>query len=173
MNRDLDYVGYGSQDPHHASREFLFGLQEDDVFIDVYRFLYPYDLSYTWKKNDEQRSRIDIALANQNLISGVTGMKHTWNQRKYSDHAMVTIVVDFETIDKGYGTLKCPSELHHDDNYQPIIKSTITKCLLEEQEETEERNNLLNLVDMKLSEEYALTNHRQTPGKDGYEETER
>ena len=26
MNTDLDYVGY-SQDPHHASREFLFGLQ--------------------------------------------------------------------------------------------------------------------------------------------------
>ena len=47
MNRDLDYVGYGSKDSHHASREFLFGLQEDDVFIDVYRFLHPYDLSYT------------------------------------------------------------------------------------------------------------------------------
>ena len=62
-NRDLDYVGYGSQDPHHASREFLFGLQEDDVFIDVYRFLYPYDLSYTWKiHNTQKRSRIDLAL---------------------------------------------------------------------------------------------------------------
>ena len=150
MNRDLDYVGYGSQDPHHASREFLFGLQEDDVFIDVYRFLYPYDLSYTWKKNDEQRSRIDIALANQNLISGVTGMKHTWNQRKYSDHAMVTVVVDFETIDKGYGLFKCPSELHHDVNYQAIIKSTILKCLLEEQEESDEKYHYLNLVDRKL-----------------------
>ena len=100
-------------------------------------------------------------------------MKHTWNQSKYSDYAMVTVVVDFETIDKGYGLFKCPSELHHDVNYQAIIKSTITKCLLEEQEETEERNNLLNLVDLKLSEEYALTNHRQTPGKDGFEETER
>ena len=41
MNKDVDYVGYGDQDPHHASRDFLFGLQEDDVFIDVYRFLYP------------------------------------------------------------------------------------------------------------------------------------
>jgi len=173
MNRDLDYVGYGSQDPHHASREFLFGLQEDDVFIDVYRFLYPYDLSYTWKKNDEQRSRIDIALANQNLISGVTGMKHTWNQRKYSDHAMVTVVVDFETIDKGYGLFKCPSELHNDVNYQAIIKSTILKCLIEEIEESDEKYHHLNLVDRKLWEEYALTNHRQTPGKNGFEATER
>ena len=68
---------------------------------------------------------------------------------------------------------KCPSELHHDVNYQAIIKSTITKCLLEEQEETDERNNLLNLVDRKLIEEFALTNHRQDPGKNGFEETER
>ena len=77
-------------------------------------------------------------------------MKHTLNQSKYSDHALVTVVVDFETIDKGYGLFKCPSELHHDINYQAIIKSMIIKCLLEEQEETEERNSLLNLV-----EEYA------------------
>ena len=83
-------------------------------------------LSYTWKvHNTQQRSRIDIALANQNLISGVTGMKHNRNQSKYPDHAMVTVVVDFETIDKGYGLFKFPSELHHDVNYQAIIKSTI------------------------------------------------
>ena len=74
---------------------------------------------------------------------------------------MVTVVVDFETIDKGYGLFKCPSELHNDVNYQAIIKSTIQKCLLEEMEETEERNDLLNLVDKKLIEEFALTNHRQ------------
>ena len=79
MNKDLDCVGYSGQHPHHASRDFLFGLQEDDVFIDVYRFVYTYDLSYTWKVN-EKRSRIYIALANQNLISGVSWMKHTWNQ---------------------------------------------------------------------------------------------
>ena len=94
--------------------------------------------NYTWKINNTQkRSRIDLALANQNLISGVTGMKHTWNQSIYSDHAMVTVVVHFETIDKGYGLFKCPSELHNDVNYQAIIKSTIQKCLLEEMEETE------------------------------------
>ena len=101
-------------------------------------------------------------------------MKHTWNQSKYSDHAMVTVVVDFETIDKGYGLLlKCPSELHHDVNYQAIIKSTITKCLLEEQEETDERNHHLNLVDQKIREEYSLTHHKQTPGTIDFGETER
>ena len=36
MNTNLDYVGY-IQDPHRASRDF--GLQEDNIFIDVFRFL--------------------------------------------------------------------------------------------------------------------------------------
>ena len=69
---------------------------------------------------------------------------------------MVTVVVDFKTIEKGYGIFKCPSELHHDVNYQGIIKSTIIKCLLEEQPETETRNDLLNIIDMKINEEYTL-----------------
>ena len=174
MNTDLDYVGY-AQDLHHASREFLFGLQEDNIFIDVYRFFHPYDLSYTWKiHNTQQPSRIDFALANQNLIRGVTGMKHTWNQCKYSDHVMVTVVVDFESIEKSYGIFKCPSEqLHHDVDYQAIIKSMITKCLLEEQQESETRMDLLNIIHMKINEEYTVASLRQTPGKDGFENTER
>ena len=44
LNKDLDYEGY-LQDPHQVSREFLFGLQDESVYNDVYRFLHPYDLS--------------------------------------------------------------------------------------------------------------------------------
>ena len=46
MNFEIDYVDY-TGDPQKASRNFLHGLQEDGVYIDVYRFLYPYDYSYT------------------------------------------------------------------------------------------------------------------------------
>ena len=77
------------------------------------------------------------------------------------------------TIDKGYGIFKCPSELHHDINYQAIIKSTIIKCLLEEQPETEARNDLLNIIYIKINEEYMLASHRQSPCKDRFEEIER
>jgi len=63
MDKILDYVGYTGQEPHHASRDFLVGLQEDKVFIDIYRFLHPYHLIYTLKvHNTQQQSRIDIAL---------------------------------------------------------------------------------------------------------------
>ena len=78
---------------------------------------------------------------------------------------MVNVVVDFKTIEKGYGIFKRLSELYHDVNYQAIIKSTIIKCLLEEQPETEARNDLLNIIDMKINEEYMLASFRQTPGK--------
>ena len=43
LNKDLDYVNY-LQDPHQALKEFFHSLQEDSVFIDVFRLLYPYDL---------------------------------------------------------------------------------------------------------------------------------
>ena len=46
LNKDLDNVSY-FQDLHRASREFLHGLQDDGVFLDVHRFLYQYDISYT------------------------------------------------------------------------------------------------------------------------------
>ena len=116
-------------------------------------------LSYTKKvHNTKKRSRIYMALANQHLISGITRMKQTWNQSNYSNY---TSVVDFETIEKGYGNFRCPSEPHHDLNYQAIIKSTI-KCLLEEQPETETRNDILNIIDMKIIEECTLASLRQT-----------
>ena len=59
MIRDLDYVGYVGQDPHQVYREFLFGLQDENV----YTVFHPYDQSYTWKvHNTQKRSRIDIDL---------------------------------------------------------------------------------------------------------------
>ena len=73
------------QDPHNASREFLFGLQEENIFIYVYRFLHFY-------------------------------------------------------------IFECPSELHQDVNYKDIIKRTIIKCLLEEQPESDTKNDLLNII---------------------------
>ena len=68
----------------------------------MYRFLYPYDLSYTWKVHiSQKRSRIDLAFANQNLISGIREMKYTWNSEDVSDHATVTVKVDFEMTECG------------------------------------------------------------------------
>ena len=76
LNRDQYYMAC-LQDPHQVSREFLLGLQDESHFIDIIRFLHPYDLSYTWRlHNSQKRSRINNALANQNLISGVIAMKH-------------------------------------------------------------------------------------------------
>ena len=76
LNPELDYVDY-TQDPHKVSIEFLHDLQEDGLFIDVNRFLNLYHLSYTWKvHNFQKRSRIDLAFANQNLISSIREIKH-------------------------------------------------------------------------------------------------
>ena len=58
-------------------------------------------------------------------------------------------------------------------NFLIYVFGSPLKCLIEETDESDEKYNYLNLVDRKLWEEYALTNHRQTPGKNGFEATER
>ena len=83
-------------------------------------------------------------------------MKHTWCPREVSDHAMVTVRVDFETIDRGHGIFKYPSELHLDVCYQQIIHSTIRKWLIDSQPESEEKQRLLSIIETKLNIEFTL-----------------
>ena len=87
-------------------------------------------------------------------------MKHTWFPREVSDHALVTVRVDFETIDRSHGTFKCPSELHLHVSYQHIIHSTIRKWLIDSQPESEEKQRLLSIIEIKLSIDYTLAHHR-------------
>ena len=74
---------------------------------------------------------------------------------------MVTVRVDFETIDLGHGIFKCPSELHLDVSYLSIIHSTIKKWLIDSQPESEEKQRLQNIIDSKISIEYAMAKLRQ------------
>ena len=55
---------------------------------------------YTRKmsNNSQKRSRIYLAFANQNLISRIMEMRHTWNNQGILDQAMVSISEDFEAI---------------------------------------------------------------------------
>ena len=164
MNFELDYVDY-SGDPHKASRNFLHGLQEDGVYIDVYRFLNPYDLSYTWHvPGTPKRSRIDMAFASPSLISGIRDMSHYWYRKEISDHALISIKVDFEMIERGNGIFRCPTELHLDPSYQNIIESTVKKWLIDSQPESEEKMKLSKLADSLLNTHHNLALIRQDPG---------
>ena len=115
LSSDLDYMEH-LQDPHGVSGGFLCGLQDEGILIDSYRNLHPYDLSYTWRIYNSQENHV---FANQILIGGVKVMKHFWNQSNLSDYAMISILVDSETI-RVRSIFKCPSELHLDIKYQLI-----------------------------------------------------
>ena len=108
-------------------------------------WLHHFDLSYTWEiHNSQKKSRIDLAFANQNLVSGVTEMRHIWNQSSLSDHAMISISVDFETIERGKGIFKCSLELHLDVNYQNIIHRTIKQHIIDGQLESKTKQELVD-----------------------------
>ena len=64
---------------------------------------------------------------------------------------MVTVRIDFETIDRSQGIFKCPSELNLDISYQHIIHSTIRKWLIDSQSESEEKQRILSIIEIKLS----------------------
>ena len=69
---------------------------------------------------------------------------------------MLTVRVDFETIERGHLIFKCSSELHLDISYQHIIHSTIRKWLIDSQPEAEENQILLSIIESKLEIEYTL-----------------
>ena len=66
-------------------------------------------------------------------------------------YALVSFSVDFETIDRGHGIFKCPSELHHDPSYQKIIESMVKKWLIDSQPESDEKKRLIKLIDWTLN----------------------
>ena len=67
MNFELDYVDY-TGDPHKASRNFLHGLQEDGVYIDVYRFLKkePFVIAKFATENDARTFEHQMSVARKN-----------------------------------------------------------------------------------------------------------
>ena len=76
--------------------------------------------------------------------------------------------VDHETIDRGQCIFKCQLELNLDENYQSIINSTITKCLIEEQSETEEKKAHMDTIEAKFNKEFSLALVRHFPGRVGF-----
>ena len=73
---------------------------------------------------------------------------------------MVTVRVDFETIERGHDIFKCPSELHLDTSYQHI-HSTDRKLLIESQPEAEENQRFLTTIESKLKIECTFAQLKQ------------
>ena len=87
-----------------------------------------------------------------------------WNQSSLSDQAMISLMLDFETIKMGSGLFNCFSELHLDVNDQNIIHSTIKQQIIKCQLELETKQELINALEAKLSVELTLASIWQNPG---------
>ena len=81
---------------HGCANHLIIGDYNYSMGMLKIHIMHPKSFSLDSRKTTSLLTSTDIfiALVNQNLISGVTGMKHTWNQSKYYDHAMVTVVVN-------------------------------------------------------------------------------
>ena len=78
VSGDLDYMEH-LQDLHKMSRDILYSLDDEGIFIDFCRFLHLCDLRYTRRiYNFQEKSRIK-------LFGGVMVMKQIWNQSNLSN----------------------------------------------------------------------------------------
>ena len=96
-----------------------------------------------------------------------------WNQSSLSDQAMISLMLDFETIKMGSGLFNCFSELHLDVNDQNIIHSTIKQQIIKCQLELETKQELINALEAKLSAELTLASIWQNPSIVGVEDVQR
>ena len=83
------------QDPHQASREFLYGLQEDVIFLNVFRFLYPFNLSYTKRINTHLSEKVTDIPGLRKSIS------HQWNQGDETYMKQIKYVEPFNDLNLG------------------------------------------------------------------------
>ena len=100
-------------------------------------------------------------------------MNHYWYRKEISEHALVSIRVDFETIERGHGIFRCPSELHLDPSYQCIIQSLVKKWLIDSQPESDEKSRLTKLIDRLLDTYKSLALIRQNAGFEHFEVAQR
>ena len=70
---------------------------------------------------------------------------------------------DFETIERGQGIFKCPSEIPLDVSYQHNIHNTIRKWLTDSQPESEEKQRLMSIIETKLSIEFTISKIGRNP----------
>ena len=69
---------------------------------------------------------------------------------------MISLFLDLETIERGSGIFKCPSELHLDVNYQNSIHSTIKQQIIECQPESDTKQELIKVIEAKPCTELTL-----------------
>ena len=110
---------------NRKATEFVKKAMETFNMEDIWRNRNPENKRYTWYKrhNGMSASRIDYFLVNQGVSPKIKNMEISWTNR--TDHSLVTMSVEDNTLKRGPGIWKLNNTLLKDDNFCELIKTTI------------------------------------------------
>ena len=97
--------------------------------IDIWRIKHPNLLQFTWKRkhNNNEASRIDFLLIQEELCPFVSSSDIRPAFIKYTDHLAVSIKLRSNTQNKGPGTFKLNNSILQNVEYQQMMEKLICK----------------------------------------------
>ena len=106
------------------SRQKVVDLITELELVDVYRYLYPNQKRYTWrKKNPVKQERLDYFLANTSMTDIID--KCSINPGYHSDHSILELQISINTFKQGKGLWKFNNSLLKDENYLELVNNLI------------------------------------------------
>ena len=154
LDNDLDRSG-NKQHPLTATTAFIKSYMNAENLANVWRFMNPYTLRYTWFKRNPNplAERLDYILVAEPLVSLIEDTSIDTSYK--SDHGIPWIVLAKNECEKGPGFWKINNSLLNDEKYREEIRYLINQELLPEYESTALRWEMLKLAIRGRTIQYA------------------
>ena len=109
------------------SQKVVSDWMENTDLVDIYRYLNPDSLTYTWSQKRPTRvfCRLDFFLISQSLVDNVSSSKIIPGFK--TDHSVVTLDLSMDKTPRGRGYWKLNCSHLSDPNFVQKIKQTITE----------------------------------------------
>ena len=129
MDQKLDTINYKNLN-NPKSRMELIQLMENENLCDIFRFLNPDKMKYTWrKKKPIKQSRLDYFLISESLVPSIQVVDHENSYR--SDHTPVVLTLKLTEFKHGKGFWKFNNSLLKDREYVNLVKSQIKETKMQ------------------------------------------
>ena len=155
MDQKLDTINYKNLNNPKARME-LIQLMENENLCDVFRFLNPDKMKYTWrKKNPIKQSRLDYFLISESLVPSIQVVDHENSYR--SDHTPVVLTLKLTEFKHGKGFWKFNNSLLKDREYVNLVKSQIKETKMQYAALVYQLENINELNDAEI--EFRIPDH--------------
>ena len=126
LNEKIDKRN-GRIDTHKRCRTVINNIIDAYSLTDIWRDMHPDLMQYTWHSHHKPPifSRLDYFLISENLRNSIVSSRHNIGYK--SDHSIVSLNIDLINLTRGPGYFKINNSLSLNEDYQEIIKNSISE----------------------------------------------